>query len=42
MPLKPGELEVPGTKIFFKIFDKRKSLPIEKMRMKDLLVFGSQ
>ena len=42
VPLKLGELEVLSTKIFFKVFDKSKSRPIEKMRMQDLLVFGSR
>ena len=42
MPLKLGELEVLSKKLFFKVFDKSKSRPIEKMRMQDLLVFGSQ
>ena len=42
MPLKLGELEVLSKKLFFKVFDKSKSRPIEKMRMQDLLVFGSR
>ena len=33
MPLKLGELEVLSTKIFFKVFNKSKSNPTEKMRM---------
>ena len=32
MHLKLGELEVPSTKISFKTFEKRKSIPTEKMR----------
>ena len=33
MPLKLGEPEALSTKIFFKVFNKSKSRPIEKMRM---------
>ena len=33
MHLKLGELEVLSTKIFFKVFEKSKSRPIEKMCM---------
>ena len=33
MTLKLGDPEVLNTKMFFKVFDKSKSKPIEKMRM---------
>ena len=33
MTLNLGELEVLSTKMFFKVFDKSKSKPIEKMRL---------
>ena len=42
MQLKLGELEGPSTKIFFKTFEKSKSRPTEKMRVKHLLVFQSR
>ena len=41
MHFKLGEIEALSTKYLFKIFEKRKSRTIEKMRMYDLLVFGS-
>ena len=33
MHLKLGEIEALSTKFFFKAFEKRKSRPIEKMRI---------
>ena len=42
MHIRMGELEVLSTKIFFKLFEKSKSRPIEEMFIKDLLVFGSR
>ena len=40
MTLKLSEIEL-LSKFFFKVFEKSKSRPIEKIRVQDLLVFGS-